>query len=100
MAKILFYGAFRAIVGQAAIEQKDPNSSLLSKVFNELLGKFSNLKPAMFIPNMETLRPEVLLLCNGELIRDNATGVLVHPDNQIVIMHQNRRWLRMNNECT
>jgi hypothetical protein len=88
MAKILFYGAYRAIVGQAAIEQKDFNSSPLSKVFNELFDKFSNLNPAMFIPNTETLRLEVLLLCNGERIRDNATGVLIHPDDQIVIMHQ------------
>jgi len=88
MAKILFYGAFQAIVGQAAIEQKVSNSSPLSKVFIELFDKFPNLKPAMFIPNTESLRPKVLLLRNGERIRDNATGVLAHPDDQIVIMHQ------------
>jgi molybdopterin converting factor small subunit len=88
MVKILFYGAFQAIVGQAEIEQLICNSLPLSAGFDALFVTFPSLKPALFISNTESIRPEVLLLHNGELVREPATRVLVQPDDEIVIMHQ------------
>jgi molybdopterin converting factor small subunit len=88
MAKILFYGAFQAIVGQAEIERVISGSSMLSKVFDELFDTFPDLKQSLFIPDTESIRPEVLVLHNGKLVREPAAGVLVKTDDEIIIMHQ------------
>jgi molybdopterin converting factor small subunit len=88
MAKILFYGAFQAIVGQAEIELVISGSSTFSKVLDELFDTFPDLKQSLFIPDKESIRPEVLLLHNGKLVREPAGGVLVKPDDEIIIMHQ------------
>jgi molybdopterin converting factor small subunit len=88
MAKILFYGAFQAIAGQAAIEQIVPTTMPLAKFIDELIDTIPALKPALYSLNTETVRPEVLVLHNGELVREPATEVLVRPDDEIVIMHQ------------
>jgi hypothetical protein len=88
MAKILFYGAFQAIVGQAEIERVISGPLTLSKVFDELFDTFPDLKQSLFIPDKESIRPEVLVLHNGKLVREPAAGVLVKPDDEIVIMHQ------------